>query len=261
MAYNVIVGRPRIHAIKAVPSTYHHMVKFLMPWGIEKVRGEQRISRDCYAVAIKKGVPKVEPFEPEREGKKDKQVYQILHQTESNIDDVERDNIQDPLTKEQSTAVVEDLDPMSFDDTSPKKRKFVRCKLHQPRIAPEVETHKLHIDPYHRPVRQPRRRFPDDRSRFIEEEAQRLLDAGSIRPLEHTEWVSNVVVVPKKNGKMRMCVDLTDLNKACPKDPFPLPYIDQMVDATAGHELLSFLDAYLGYHQIKMNPADQTKTI
>ena len=68
------------------------------------------------------------------------------------------------------------------------------------------------------------------------------------------------MLVPKPNGKWRTCVDFTSLNKACSKDSFPLPRIDQLVDATAGHELLSFMDAYSGYIQIPMNPADEEHT-
>ena len=69
------------------------------------------------------------------------------------------------------------------------------------------------------------------------------------------------MVVPKKGGKWRVCVDYTDLNEACPKDSFPLPCIDQIVDATSGHDILSFLDAYSRYHQIPMHPPDVEKTI
>ncbi len=71
---------------------------------------------------------------------------------------------------------------------------------------------------------------------------------------------ANVVVLLKKNGKWRVCVDYTDLNKACPKDPIPLPHIDAMVDATAGHEMLTFMDASSGFNQIKMYPPDQEHT-
>ena len=67
-------------------------------------------------------------------------------------------------------------------------------------------------------------------------------------------------MVPKPNGKWRMCVDYTNLNKACPMDRSPLPRIDQLVDSTAGYKMLSFLDAYSGYNQIKMHPTDQTHT-
>nr|CAE04960.2 OSJNBa0070D17.11 [Oryza sativa Japonica Group] len=88
----------------------------------------------------------------------------------------------------------------------------------------------------------------------------RLLEAGFIREVIHPEWLANPVVVPKANGKLRMCIDYTDLNKACPKDPYPLSRIDQIVDSTAGCDLLCFLDAYSGYHQIRMAREDEEKT-
>jgi len=87
-----------------------------------------------------------------------------------------------------------------------------------------------------------------------------LLKAGFIREALYPEWLANPVLVKKKNGKWRVCIDFTNLNEACPKDPFPLPRIDQTVDATAGSELLSFMDAYSGYNQIQMYPPDQEKT-
>ncbi len=82
----------------------------------------------------------------------------------------------------------------------------------------------------------------------MQKEIERLLQAGAIRELQYPTWLSNMVVVKKKNGKWRVCVDFTNLNQACPKDPFPLPKIDQLVDATVGHDRMSFLDAFKGYH-------------
>jgi hypothetical protein len=76
----------------------------------------------------------------------------------------------------------------------------------------------------------------------------------------HPTWLANPILVKKKNGKWWMCVDYTSLNRACPKVPFPLPRIDQIVDSTTGCELLCFLDAYFGYHQIKMKESDQLAT-
>ena len=72
--------------------------------------------------------------------------------------------------------------------------------------------------------------------------------------------MANTVVVKKKNGKDRVCIDFTDFNKACPKDSFPLPLIDRLVGSTAENELLTFMDAFSGYNQIMMNPKDQEKT-
>ena len=73
-------------------------------------------------------------------------------------------------------------------------------------------------------------------------------------------WLTNVVMVKKANRKWRMCVDFTDLNRACPKDSYPLPWIDTLVDSTVRHQLLSFMDAFFGYKQIKLNEVDQEKT-
>jgi hypothetical protein len=104
------------------------------------------------------------------------------------------------------------------------------------------------------------RRFNEEKCRAIGEEVHKLLAAGFIKEVFHPEWLANPVLVKKKNGKWRMCVDYTSLNKACPKHPFPLPHIDPIVDSTTGCELLSFLDAYSGYHQIKMKESDQLVT-
>ena len=76
----------------------------------------------------------------------------------------------------------------------------------------------------------------------------------------YPQWLAKTVVVKKKTGKWRVCVDFTDLNRACPKDPFPMPQIDQLVDATVGHPQISFLDAFQGYHQIPLALDDQEKT-
>ena len=89
---------------------------------------------------------------------------------------------------------------------------------------------------------------PSGSAGMIKQELDRLLEVGFIKEIHYLEWLSNVVVVPKKNGKWRVCEDYRNLNDACPKDTFPLPLIDQIVDVTAGHELLSFLDAYSGYN-------------
>ena len=80
----------------------------------------------------------------------------------------------------------------------------------------------------------------------------RLKQAGVINEVFYPEWLTNTVVVKKKSGKCRVCVDFKDLNKTCPKDPFPIPKIDQLIDATVGHPRMSFLVAFQGYHQIPL---------
>ena len=91
-------------------------------------------------------------------------------------------------------------------------------------------------------------------------EVNKLLAANFIGEVYYPDWLANIVLVKKANGKLRMCVDFTDLNKACPKDSFPMPRIDQLVDFTVGHRLLTFMDAFSGYNQIKMSEEDQEKT-
>jgi hypothetical protein len=109
-------------------------------------------------------------------------------------------------------------------------------------------------------VKQPLRRFDEEKRRAIGEGIHKLMDAGFIKEVFYPEWLANPMLVKKKGGKWRMCVDYTGLNKACLKVPYPLPRIDQIVDSTARCETLSFLDAYSGYHQIKMKESDQLAT-
>jgi hypothetical protein len=104
------------------------------------------------------------------------------------------------------------------------------------------------------------RRFDEERRRAIGVELRKLLETGFIKKVFHPMWLANPVLVKKNNGKWRICVDYTSLNKACLKVPFPLPRIDQIVDSTTLCELLCFLDAYSGYHQIKMKESDQLAT-
>jgi len=129
-----------------------------------------------------------------------------------------------------------------------------------PGIDPDFLCHRLTMDPKVRPVRQRRRKFNKERRQVVREETKKLLDAGHIREIQYLEWLANVVLVKKANGKWRMCVDFTDLNKACPKDSYPLPNIDALADSASGCKMLSFLDAFSGYNHINMHPRDDCKT-
>ena len=126
-------------------------------------------------------------------------------------------------------------------------------------IDPTLASHKLKVIAAIKLVRQKIRRFHPDRHQIIQTEADNLLSVGYIREVKYLEWLANVVVVLKKGGKWRVCVDYVDLNEACPKDSFPLPRIDQNVDASAGHGMLSFLDVFFDYHQIPMHLLDVEK--
>ena len=120
--------------------------------------------------------------------------------------------------------------------------------------------HHLNVNPSVIRKKQPPRRSSKEHSDAVKEEVVKLKRAGAKKEVFYLEWLANTVVVRKKSRKWRVCVDFTDLNKACPKDPFPMPRIDQLVDAIIGHPRMSFLDAFQGYHQIPLALDDQEKT-
>jgi hypothetical protein len=137
---------------------------------------------------------------------------------------------------------------------------FAREPSQMPGIPREVIEHHLKINPNAKSVSQKPRRQSVERQDFIRKEVRKLLNAGFIEEVHHPVWLANPVIVPKATGKLRNSIDYTSLNKACPKDPYPLPRIDQIVNSTSGCDLLSFLDAYSGFHQIQMSKEDRKHT-
>jgi hypothetical protein len=106
-------------------------------------------------------------------------------------------------------------------------------------------------------VKQKTRKQAPEKQDFIIQEFEKLKQARSIREVAHPTWIANPVVLPKANNSGRLCVDYTSLNKAYPKNLYPLPRRDQIIDSTASCDLLCFLDAFSGYHQIKMAKEDE----
>ncbi|GKC79347.1 reverse transcriptase domain-containing protein [Tanacetum coccineum] len=120
--------------------------------------------------------------------------------------------------------------------------------------------HKLNIREGCLPVRQKKRRQAPERNKAIHKEVEKLVNAGIIKEVHYHSWLSNPVMVKKHDDNWRMCVDFKDLNKAYPKDGYPLPEIDWKVESLCGYPFKCFLDAYKGYHQIKMAEKDEEKT-
>ncbi|GKA48874.1 hypothetical protein Tco_0741832 [Tanacetum coccineum] len=116
----------------------------------------------------------------------------------------------------------------------------------------ELLKHRLNIQEGYSPVRQKKRGQASERAKAIQAEVHKLVEAGIMREVYYHEWLSNLVMVKKHDGSWRMCVDFTDLNKACPQDCNPLPEIDWKVESLCGYPFKCFLDAYKGYHQIQM---------
>jgi hypothetical protein len=129
-----------------------------------------------------------------------------------------------------------------------------------PGLEPSIVEHHIDTYPDITPVRQKQRPLHPSKATAIKSKIDKLRMAGFIYPIAYTSWVSNPVLVDKKQGTIRVCTDFRDLNNACPKDNFPTPFIDQIIDNCISHEALSFMDGFYGYNQIQIHPTDQYKT-
>ncbi|GKV08872.1 hypothetical protein SLEP1_g20443 [Rubroshorea leprosula] len=273
-AFNAILGRATLCELKAVISQPHLCMKFPTPQGVGVLKGNQRMARTCYQDTFKKVELVVAPG-----GSKSSRPTQQGQQTMS-ISDIEHR----PEGVEQKAEPVEPIETVPLNPDVPERTVKIGTKLTEeeraelleflrvnqdvfawttdemPGIPAELTVHKLSTDPTRRPVVQKRRLFGLEKQAAIDEQIQKLLQAGFIRRVEYSEWVSNPVLVKKSNGRWRMCIDFTNLNDACPKDPHPLPNVEKLVERAAGHERMSFLDASSGYHQVQLLLDDQEKT-
>ncbi|XP_070025641.1 uncharacterized protein [Nicotiana sylvestris] len=130
-----------------------------------------------------------------------------------------------------------------------------------PGLDPKVAIHHLAVKNDALPIKQAQRRFRPDLVPLIETEVNKLIEIGFIRKVKYPTWVSSIVPVRKKNGQIRVCVDFRDLDNACPKNEFPLPIPELIIDATTGYEAMSFMDGSSGYNQIRMAPKDEELTV
>jgi hypothetical protein len=124
----------------------------------------------------------------------------------------------------------------------------------------EVIEHKLQVNPIEKPKKQKLHKMSEEKLEATKAEVQCLLDVGFTREVTYPQWLANIVMVHKKNGKWRMCTNFTDLNKCCPKDDFHLARIDQIVDSAASCDIMGLLNYFLGYHQICLRREDEEKT-
>ena len=242
-AYNMLLGRPSLNAIKAIPSAYHMMIKFPTVSRVGMVRGDQRVARECYSASMKQKA--VDNIYLDELDMRDEVLTRPKPSEE--LEPVSLDDDLEHLAYIDSK-LAEDLKSLLTHFLRQNKDVFAWKQVNMGGIDPTVITHRLNVSPSFKPIKQKRRSFAPERQKAINEEVGKLLRAGAIREVEYPEWLANVVLVKKANGKWRLCIDFTDVNRACPKDSFPLPRIDLIVDATAGHEHLSFMDAFSGYN-------------
>ncbi|XP_075515337.1 uncharacterized protein LOC142549976 [Primulina tabacum] len=259
-SYNIILGRPAMNELRAVASTYHQKIKFPVGARVGEVRGNQPSSRKCYVEAARADQSKTK-----REGKKervDEGGERLVEKGEVHfVAEEEHEMIE--FGPEQKIWVARDLSASTrvslINCLKANIHVFAWSQQELTGISPLISEHQLNILLGSHPVKQKKMHFGPEKDKVIDEQVKDLLKAGHIREIQFLTWLSNVVLVPKSTRKWRMCVDFRDLNKACPKDHYPLLRIDQLVDSTSGFELLSFIDAYQGYHQIPLDKSDQDK--
>ena len=125
-----------------------------------------------------------------------------------------------------------------------------------PRLDENFVVHNLVVEKGAIPIKQKPWKIPFQVSLLMKKEIEKLLEVGFIRSIDYLEWMANIVPIKKPTSEIRVCTDFRDLNKACPKDDFPLPNIDMIIDSLAGYEMLSFMDGFLGYNQIRIKESD-----
>ncbi|XP_057443894.1 uncharacterized protein LOC130736058 [Lotus japonicus] len=264
--YNALLGRDTLNKLCAVISTTHLTIKYQVCNGkIGILRVDQEAARDCYlnSVALygrkaaKESHRITEMFPHEgftldpRDDTEDLRPQPIEETKAAKVKDKVL-KIRSGLSGEQEARLIallgENLDL------------FAWAIKDVPGIDPNIITHKLAIRPGAKPVVQASRRMGEENDKAMQVETRKLIEAQFIREVQYPTWLANVVMVRKANGKWRMCTDYTSLNKVCPKDSYPLPNVDKLVDGASGNELLSLMDAYSGYNQIMMHRPDEEST-
>ncbi|XP_058211606.1 uncharacterized protein LOC131323781 [Rhododendron vialii] len=236
--YNIILDQAWLHGMKAVASTLHQVMKFI-GWNgwQESLRGDQVQSKKCYisTVTNKPSFLEVQCVEmPDVPVLEDVGLPAEQRSTE--------ELVRMPITEDggryflvgSSLDEAERIEMLQFHKKNIKV--FAWTPQEMPGVDPSFASHSLNVDSNRKPVVQKVRRSAAVHVEVVRTEVDQLLKAGAIREILYPTWLANPVVVPKKNGKLRVWVDYTNLNDACPMDRFPLPGIEQMVDAIAGYE-------------------------
>ncbi|GKV12104.1 hypothetical protein SLEP1_g23299, partial [Rubroshorea leprosula] len=224
-SFNLVIGRPTLTEIRAIVSQSHLCMKFPMPMGVATLRGNQEAARHCYMTSVARS-------------RRNKELP---------------DNRPEDNPRATSVEEVEEVEEVQLDDNDPSKKTQIGTKLTPIEKEELVGFLKANKDVF-------AWTSADMPGIPTSEEVKNLLQAGFIRRVDYCEWIANPVMVKKSNEKWRMCIDYTNLNDACPKDCHPMPSINKLVEAASGNERLSLLDAYSGYHQVRMAPEDEVKT-
>ncbi|GKA83203.1 reverse transcriptase domain-containing protein [Tanacetum coccineum] len=226
--YNGIIGRPGIKAIQAIPSTTHGMIKFPVKGGVVTIRSTIVSPMECATVTAT-------PKNIEEKTKKCPENFQVaIH----------------PDFPDQEISIGGTLSAKGRTELCALLKRNLDIFAWQPSdmtgVPRSIAEHKLNIRKGYSPVRQKKRGQAPERAKAIQAEVQKLVEAGIMREVYYHDWLSNPVMVKKHDGSWRMCVDFTDLNKACPQDCYPLPEIDWKIESLCDYPFKCFMDAYKG---------------
>jgi len=182
----------------------------------------------------------------------------------TSADDLEEVDI-GPGDKPRPTFISKKLDPALREEMIALLKEYRDCfawdYTEMPGLDRSIVEHRLPLKRGFQPFQQRARQMKAEVLEEVKKEVEKMLDAGFIRPCRYAEWISSVVLVQKKDGRWRVCVDFRDLNRATPKDEYPMPVAETLINAAAGHKMMSFMDGNACYNQIFMAPEDVNKTV
>ncbi|XP_071740647.1 uncharacterized protein [Rutidosis leptorrhynchoides] len=228
--YNMLLGRSALGKFGIVPSTIHGMIKFTTRKGIAMISSASVVPI-CAAVNVKTAVQKI-------------------------VDVADNMVAVNPGYHDQKIKIGCNIAQLlvQYMDV------FAWCENDMTGVPRHIAEHRLNVNPALKPAVQKRRGMAPDRAKWLCEEVTKLVAAGILREVQYQSWITNPVLVKKHDGSWRMCIDFKDLNKACPKDNYPLPEIDLKVESLHAFLYKCFLDAARGYYQIPMAREDANKT-
>ncbi|GJZ56216.1 putative nucleotidyltransferase, ribonuclease H [Tanacetum coccineum] len=292
--YNALLGRTGMRSLGAVASTIHSMMKFPTSNGIATISTTRETLRECRQIEEAQDLsrharvtdptpmqtssevtnPRVSlaPVEtrPRRPGKEPMQLDDTKERRQLDKgrrlpkSGVEEKIVVNDNYPEQLVTIGGGLSAECRHALIHTLRKNVDIFAWTPAdmtgIPRAITEHSLDTYPHIEPKAQKKRSLALDRRKVVTDEVNEWLKAGIVRRVRYPTWVANPVLVKKVDGSWRMCIDFKDLNKACPKDLYPLPEIDWKIESLMGFQYKCFLDAYKGYHQIQMTKKDEEKT-
>jgi hypothetical protein len=261
--YLAIFGRGFMNKFDAVIRQQFLCMKMPAPKGVITVFGNQQEARNIEkghtsgqtnVYQLKTADERKETYEEARQGKEKIEIAADGETKKAYLDDMPDRvvTIGAHLSPEEEKELVQFLNK--------NKDVFAWSAKDLQDVDKDIIEHALETDERIPPKKQKLRKMSEEKVKAVEAEVQRLQDAQVIKEVKYPVWLANTVPVKKKNGKWRMCVDFTDLNKACKKDGFPLERVDKIVDDAANNEMLSLLDMFSGYHQIRVRKVDKEKT-